>query len=130
MIMQGRRGRVGGRRSDHRTIVLSLILGTALSVGGPLPASAARSDAPTLLQATVRPSIPPANVTFEVLPVPTTDPPPSPAASTGDPSPSGGNLPVTGSEPLPGWLPALGLILLLAGGVLLVAIRQRRDRRT
>lgn len=70
----------------------------------------------------------PNGVTFEVLPVQPTGSPTS--APTPSPSKSGGNLPVTGdgSAP-PGWLFAVGALLLLLGAlVVTVSSRVRRRR--
>ncbi|MEE6260485.1 hypothetical protein [Plantactinospora sonchi] len=78
---------------------------------GPLPIAAPASQDP-------------GTVTFEVLPRPTAPPtaPPTPG-----PTPTG-HLPVTEGAPPPGWLPLLGLALLLTGTVALLVARRRPRR--
>jgi hypothetical protein len=143
MIVRSRRGEGRGPAGLLRAALAGATLIAALVIAGALPGWASR---PVLPAAMVRAAAPLAaapgpsartNVTFEVVPAqptgsPTSGPSPTGGPTSGPtpgPSPTGGNLPVTGSGPLPGWLLALGAVLVLGGGLLVTLVRRTRSLR-
>lgn len=145
MTAQDRIGRPDNPTRPRRRPSLGVVLLTGLVVAGP-PAVAASwpASGTTVSQASAAPTSPtdqawggptsspgsePGTVTFRVVPAtPTAPPTPPTRPPTPWPTPSGGQLPVTGSGPVPGWLPTVGALLVLGGGLILVIAR--RSRRT
>ncbi|MBE1492541.1 LPXTG cell wall anchor domain-containing protein [Plantactinospora soyae] len=139
MTAQDRTGRPESpthpRRRPHPGVALltGLAIVTAPVVAASWPASRA-----AVSQAAPAPTSPsdsaPGSVTFRVTPATPTAPPtpqpptpePTPQPPTPEPTPSGGHLPVTGGDQVPGWLPTLGALLVLGGGLTIVIARRSR----
>ncbi|MGX7675438.1 hypothetical protein [Plantactinospora sp. DSM 117369] len=128
MTAQDRTRRPAVPTRPHRAVAAALALSAGLAIGGTTGVAVSWPDGRTGFTVAAGEPPGPGSVTFRVVPLPTTAPPtPQPTAATPGPTPSG-HLPVTGGgAPPPGWLPALGALLVLTGAlVVLVARRTRR----
>ncbi|GIG90184.1 hypothetical protein [Plantactinospora endophytica] len=133
MTDQDRTGRPGVPPRPRRAVVAGLALSAGLAVTGTTVAAASWPDhrTRTAVAAAAPEPAAPGTVTFRVVPAPTTPPPtPSPTAPTRPPTPwptPSGHLPVTGGgDPVPNWLPALGALLVLTGGLIVALARRSR----
>jgi hypothetical protein len=130
MTAQPRTGPPVDASRPRRAPAAATVLASLAIAGAPLGAASWPADPMVRILAAPAPTPPPAdsgNVTFRVVPAPTTPPthqPPTHQPPTPGPTPSGGQLPVTGGDPTPGWLPGLGALLVLGGAIVLVAVRR------
>ncbi|AVT33806.1 hypothetical protein C6361_35140 [Plantactinospora sp. BC1] len=109
----------------RRAVAAALALSAGLAVAGTTVATVSWPGDPTGITVAAPEPAEPGTVTFRVVPAPTTAAP-TPRPPTPRPAPTG-HLPVTGGgDPVPGWLPALGALLVLTGAVTVVVARRSR----
>ncbi|GAB3985153.1 hypothetical protein V1634_10105 [Plantactinospora veratri] len=125
MTAEDRTGRPAVPPPPRRVVAAALALSAGLAVGATTIATAGWPGSPTGITVAAAEPGEPGTVTFRVVPVPTTAAP-TPQPPTPRPAPSD-HLPVTGGgNPTPGWLPALGAMLVLTGAVTVVVARRSR----
>lgn len=139
MIAQDQTGQPVELTSPRRTPAAVALL-TSLVVAATPVVAACWPGSPAVLVRAAGPTAPsdPGGVIFRVVPAPPTPQPPTPQPPTPGPptpqpptpgpTPSGGQLPVTGDDPVPGWLPGLGALLVLGGALAVTAVRKRPRR--
>ncbi|MEV4631392.1 hypothetical protein AB0J90_34495 [Micromonospora sp. NPDC049523] len=130
VVRQASRRGTPSRRGLFISILAGAALAAALTVDG--PAAARQVVALSAVVPMVAPGPGGTDVTFEVLPPePTVSPTTPPTPPTPRPTHTGGHLPVTGDDPMPpGWLFAVGGVLLLLGALTLAVSRGLRHRRS